>query len=292
MTLLVRQAGWSAARARTPGSGDRGVGCAGPARTRTRPDQGRAFKGPAMEDADVAGDNRPGAPAATGPRTRGLTASMPRRVLLAASVVTNPLRRGPIRGDPVHDAPSGVAAGDDEHGDRKHDVGHIEFAYGLLITPTWDIRSGHRWPGSPYRVLVPSWGSSGLQAHGTTEDKQGLSGVATPRMPICTSRPDRAGRGGVVRDDRATGDAVRRVPPHPAPPDRATPPPSPTALEGQARSYWARGRVNPRPCRSMSAMSPTRATHPGPRPYDTATTATPDASRRRSGIPAESSGLT
>ena len=62
---------------------------------------------------------------------------------------------------PFTTQPSVVVEGDDEHGDRKHYVGHIEFAYGLLITPSCDMADqGTGGLAHPYEFSCPSWGSS------------------------------------------------------------------------------------------------------------------------------------
>lgn len=69
-----------------------------------------------------------------------------------------------------------MVEGDDEHGERKHYVGEIEFTYGLLVTPTCDMtdqRSGE--VAHPFRVLVPVVGfDAACEALGTPEHKRGL----------------------------------------------------------------------------------------------------------------------
>lgn len=57
---------------------------------------------------------------------------------------------------PFSGQPTVVFSGDDEQGEQKHFVGEIEFAYGLLVTPTCDmVNQADAGLAHPYRVLVP-----------------------------------------------------------------------------------------------------------------------------------------
>ena len=77
---------------------------------------------------------------------------------------------------PFTSQPTVLVEGADEHGESKHYVGEIDFAYGMLITPTCDMAD----PASgdlahPFRVLVPVVEfQTACDVLGTPEHKRGL----------------------------------------------------------------------------------------------------------------------
>ncbi|MEN3285180.1 MAG: hypothetical protein V7607_6320 [Solirubrobacteraceae bacterium] len=77
---------------------------------------------------------------------------------------------------PFSAQPTVVVEGEDDDGDRKHYVGEIDWAYGLLVTPTCDMadqRTGE--PAHPYRVLVPVLAFEAVcDALGTPEEAYGV----------------------------------------------------------------------------------------------------------------------
>ena len=173
---------------------------------------------------------------------------------------------------PFATQPSVVVEGDDEHGDRKHYVGHIEFAYGLLITPTCDMADqGTGGLPHPYRVLVPVVGfEQACEALGTPEDKQGLirsRDASHPYLylPPCPGLDEGELLALLVRPALLSDEFLR------TPPRRIAQlhPLARRHLKVKLAAYWARAGVKPEalPLYERDEPNPRETSWP-PSPYD------------------------
>ena len=173
---------------------------------------------------------------------------------------------------PFSRQPTVVVEGDDEHGERKHYVGALEFAYGLLVTPTCDMsdqRTGEL--AHPFRVLVPVVPFSPLcDDLGTPQNKRGLirsRDTSHPYMylPACPGLDEGDLVGLLARPTMVSDDFLR------------TPPRRIAQLHPQARrhlkvklaAYWARAAVEPDDLRlyERDEPNPRESTWP-PSAYD------------------------
>ena len=173
---------------------------------------------------------------------------------------------------PFSTQPTVVVEGDDDDGEHKHYVGEIEWAYGLLVTPTCDMadqRTGE--VAHPYRVLVPVLAFEAVcDALGTPEDKRGLirsrdSSHPYLYLPPCPGLDEGELVALLTRPAMVSEEFLR------------TPPRRIAQLHPQARrhlkvklaAYWARARLEPDdlPLYERDEPDPRETSWP-PSPYD------------------------
>jgi hypothetical protein len=173
---------------------------------------------------------------------------------------------------PFSTQPTVVVEGEDDHGERKHYVGALEFAYGLLVTPTCDMadqRTGDL--AHPYRVLVPVLAFEVVcDALGTPPDKRGLirsrdSAHPYVYLPPCPGLDEGELVGLLSRPVMVSEEFLR------------TPPRRIAQLHPQARrhlkvklaAYWARAAIMPDdlPLYERDEPNPRDSSWP-PSPYD------------------------
>jgi hypothetical protein len=173
---------------------------------------------------------------------------------------------------PFSTQPTVVVEGEDDDGGRKHYVGEIDWAYGLLITPTCDMadqRTGE--PAHPYRVLVPVLEFEAVcDALGTPEDKRGLIRSRDSSHPYLYLPPcaglDEGDLVALLTRPAMVSEEFLRTPPrrlaqlHP----RAR-----RHLKVKLAAYWARARIEPNDLPLYERDEPyPRDTSWPPSPYD------------------------
>jgi hypothetical protein len=173
---------------------------------------------------------------------------------------------------PFSSQPTVVVEGEDERGERKHYVGEIEFAYGLLVTPTCDMadqRSAEI--AHPFRVLVPVVGfEAACDALGTPEHKRGLirsrdSSYPYLYLPPCPALDEGELLALLARPAMLAEEFLR------TPPRRIAQlhPLARRHLKVKLAAYWGRAGINPEalPLYERDEPDPRDASWP-PSPYD------------------------
>jgi hypothetical protein len=173
---------------------------------------------------------------------------------------------------PFSTQPTVVVEGDDDDGERKHYVGEIDWAYGLLVTPTCDMadqRTGE--PAHPYRVLVPVLAFEAVcDALGTPEDKRGLirsrdSSHPYLYLPACPGLDEGELLALLTRPAMVSEEFLR------TPPRRIAQlhPEARRHLKVKLAAYWARAHIEPDdlPLYERDEPDPRETSWP-PSPYD------------------------
>jgi hypothetical protein len=173
---------------------------------------------------------------------------------------------------PFSTQPTVVVEGDDDEGERKHYVGEIDWAYGLLVTPTCDMahqRTGE--PAHPYRVLVPVLAFEAVcDALSTPEDKRGLirsrdSSHPYLYLPPCPGSDEGELIALPTRPAMVSEDFLRTRPRRIA----QLHPEARRHLKVKLAAYWARARIEPNalPLYERDEPDPRDTAWP-PSPYD------------------------
>jgi hypothetical protein len=149
---------------------------------------------------------------------------------------------------PFSTQPTVVVEADDEEGEHKHYVGEINWAYGLLITPTCDMADqGAGGVAHPFRVLVPVLGFEAVcDTLGTPDDKRGLirsRDALQPYLylPSCPGL-DEGELVGLLSRPAMVSDEYLRTPPRRI---AQLHPEARRHLKVKLAAYWARAKISP-----------------------------------------------